>query len=264
MKWIYFLFAASFLVACTSEETIDETVDETTQTEQPVKDSGPKLSKEESLVRHIEASLEIPATEKYDYEIFKEDCNGDGQIDWVVTVNLLDRAINEAIESERVAKRAAMGYMGRYNYIVYVDGISESMTAPLVIPSSPHAALKVSFENITSDGKKDIMVDYRIRNSGFREFLSVVNNVPKRILQLKIFDGVGSVTPEAYHVEFAPGSFSLAKDIIVYKGTFENREFEDPLAVYDFTPEITSTNELERKWFYGEQMKKYFTQKIPE
>lgn len=71
---------------------------------------------EQKIVRHIEGNLSILGTEKYSYKIFSEHLNGDDSIDYVITVNMLERALEKAIESGKVAQRAEVGYMGKYNY----------------------------------------------------------------------------------------------------------------------------------------------------
>lgn len=218
-----------------------------------------KSSPEEIIVRQIENNLQIPATEKYSYKIYREELNGDDSLDYVITVNRLDFALDEAIKSDNVAKRAELGYIGRYNFIFYMDGKSKDITPAIPVASSPHAELKVSFENIRTEAYKDIMVDYRIRNSDFRRFFSVVDKIPHQTFETKIFDGLGTNKTEAYDIRFEPGSYSLSKDIVVYKAILENVTIDDPMEIYSIDPKITPTEEVDRKWFFHEAQQKYFT-----
>ncbi|MCH2225978.1 MAG: hypothetical protein MK066_14515 [Crocinitomicaceae bacterium] len=259
MKLYLQLFLSTLLFGCTSE--IKETPDVIPDT--IVVDDTPKqyVPTEELIRNYVYKSLEISDDEKITIETFEADCNGDDSLDIVITVNLLDRALKEAIKSNSIAKRAELGYMGRFNYMIYMDGASRSLSKAIAIPSSPHGKLAVSFENIRTEHYKDILIDFRIRNSGFREFYSVVNEIPRRVLQVKLFDGLGDSTYEGYTIGYKPGRYSLAKDVIVYKGTFDNPTFDDPLGSYQFTPEITATQEIDRQWFFNDGQFKYFTDK---
>ena len=58
------------------------------------------------IVRQIEGNLSIPATEDYSYTIYSEELNGDDSLDYIVTVNRLDFALNKAIEKGNTAQRA--------------------------------------------------------------------------------------------------------------------------------------------------------------
>jgi len=215
---------------------------------------------EEKITRHIEGSLRIPGTEKYSYTIFKDELNGDDSLDYIITVNRLEFALQEAIESGKVAKRAEMGYMGNYNYYFYMDGLTKEISSAIAVPSSPYAQLEVDFQNIKTEAYKDFTVDFRIRNSKFRRFYTIVNNIPHQTFEAKIFDGLGDKATEAYVVKYAPGSFNLSKDILIYKGTLENITINSVNEVYSIHPEITTSEILERKWYFSEAKNKYFTE----
>lgn len=215
---------------------------------------------EEKITRHIESDLRIPATEKYSYAIYKSNLNGDDSLDYVITVNRLEFALQEAIESGKVANLAEMGYMGNYNYYFYMDGLSKEISASIPVPSSPYAELEVEFHSIKTEAYKDFTIDFRIINSKFRRFYTVINSIPRQTFEAKIFDGLGDSNPEAYVVEYAPGSFTLAKDILVYNGTLEKVTVNSVNDVYSIHPKITSTGKLDRKWYFSEAKNKYFTE----
>lgn len=216
---------------------------------------------EEKITRHIEGSLSIPATEKYTYTIFKSELNGDDSLDYIITVNRLEFALQEAIEGGKVAKRAEMGYMGNYNYYFYMDGLSKDLSSAIPVPSSPYANLEVDFHHIKTEAYNDFTVDFRIRNSKFRRFFTIINGIPRQTFEAKIFDGLGDDSTEAYIIEYAPGSFSLAKDILIYIGTLEKVTVNSVNDVYSIQPKITKTDQLERKWFFSDAQNKYFTEK---
>lgn len=253
MKYMYLSFVLLLVSACAegTENGIDETLDQEIVEE----------TLEQKMIRHIEGNLSILGTEKYTYKIFSEHLNGDDSIDYIITVNRLEKALEEAIESGKTAQRAEMGYMGNYNYFFYMDGATKTITTAIPVPSSPHAELSVSFANIRTEAYKDFMVDFRIRNSCFRRFFTVMNVIPAQTFETKIFDFLGEENVEAYSIEFKDGSYSLAKDIYVYKAKIENVTINSPNEVYAVQPKITPTDQLERKWFFNEQMNKYYTEK---
>lgn len=245
------------LLIVTACKDNSENADNTTNTTQ---NDSPAIFNDESIVRHIESVLEIPGTEDYDYAIYRDHLDGDDSVDIVVTVNLLQRAMDYAIERDIVQIKAEEGFMGNYNFIIYIDGATKTFATPLAVPSSPHAKLTLNFENIRSEAYKDIVIDYRIRNACFRRYFAITNGFAREMFDIKIFDGLGDVETEAYEIRYAPGTYSLAKDILVYKATLEDVTITDPKDVYSTNPEITPTGELERTWYYHGVQGKYFTQ----
>lgn len=216
---------------------------------------------EMSPTEYAKHELRIRSNEKFDLKSYTADCNADGIDDKVITVNLLERAMNNAIEQNKVAKNAELGYLGQYNYLIFRDGKTNEYSSAVVVPSSAQAPLKITFENVRSEFQKDILVDFRIKNACFREYYTILNNTPRLILQLKLFDFLGTDHPEGFVIKYEPGTESIARDVMVYKGTFEQPEFENPDDIYTFEPEITSTNSLERRWFFRNNEFKYFTTK---
>ena len=255
MKYVYFILTALLIAGC--NDSPEETGSDKTNGE----DSVAEMTTDELIVRKIESALSIPATENYTYKVYREHLNGDDSLDYIISVNRLEKALNDAIESGQVAKRAEIGYMGNFNYFFYMDGSSKAMTTPIPVPSSPHAELRVTFDNIVTEGYKDVMVDFRIRNSCFRRFYTVVGETPRQDFEMKIYDGLGTDDREAYVMEYEPGTYSLAKDILIYKANLEAIEITDPMEVYSLDPEITKTDVLDRRWFFNGNETKYFTEK---
>lgn len=253
MKHLIFPALLLLIISCTEsvpEDLVEPEVIDQTQ-----------LSDEELIKRNVESRLSIKGNEDYSLNVFEGKINGDETPDKVITVNLLDRALKEAIESGNVVKRAELGYMGSYNYLFFMDGDTKEITEPIAVASSPHAKLNVHFENVRTDAYQDIMVDFRVRNSCFRRFYTMINNQPRQTFEMKIFDGLGTSITEAYYPRFEKGSYSLAKDIVVYKGILEDMTFDDPMGIYSANPEIKETNVVERRWFYNDHERKYFTEK---
>ena len=244
-----------FSVSCTEPEKKESDFFDNIENKEPE-----YKSIDEKITRHIESNLRIPATEKYSYTIYKNELNGDDSLDYVITVNRLEFALQEAIESGKVVKRAEMGYMGNYNYYFYMDGLSKEISGSIPVPSSPYAELEVEFHNIKTEAYKDFTIDFRIINSKFRRFYTVINRIPRQTFEAKIFDGLGDSNPEAFVIDYAQGSFTLAKDILVFKGTLENVKINSANDVYSVHPKITSTGKLDRKWYFSDAKNKYFTE----
>lgn len=209
--------------------------------------------------RHVQAQLRIPADEKYELKIYKEHLNDDEKEDAIITVNRLDFAIKQASISANPAKRAQIGFMGNYNFFFYYDGMKDLISPPIVIASSPLAPLKVHFENISSEKYKDILIDFRIRNSSFKDLFTLINQIPRRIFEFKNFDGMGTSSPECYFFNYTKGSFSAFKDIQVMKATLGS--LPSRVDLNTFEPEIRSSNELLYTFFYVPQEGKYMTKK---
>jgi hypothetical protein len=209
--------------------------------------------------RHIEAQLRISANEKYELKIYNGNLDGDDKQDAIITVNRLNFAIEEAANSPNPAKRAEIGYMGNFNFFFYYDGAKDLISPPIVIASSPLLPLKVCFENISSDSYKDILIDFRIRNSSFKDFFTIINGTPRRVFEFRNFDGMGTTKSECYAFKFSTGSYSSFKDIQVMKANLGAVSKDADLNTFE--PIITPTTELLYTFFYVPQEGKYMTKK---
>jgi hypothetical protein len=209
--------------------------------------------------RHVEEQLRISSNEKYELKIYKENLDGDDKQDAIITVNRLNYAIDEAANSANSAKRAEIGYMGNFNFFFYYEGAKDIISPPIVIASSPLLPLKVSFENISSDNYKDILIDFRIRNSSFKDFFTIINGTPRRVFEFRNFDGMGTTKSECYAFQYTAGSYSASKDIQVVKANFSSIPKDADLNIFE--PVIKPTNELLYTFFYVPQEGKYMTKK---
>ena len=209
--------------------------------------------------RHVQAQLQISVNEKYTMKIYKENLDGDDKEDAIITVNRLNHAIDEAANSANPAKRAEIGYMGNFNFFFYYDGAKDMISPPIVIASSPLLPLKIGFENISSENYKDILIDFRIRNSSFRDFFSVINHTPRRVFEFRNFDGMGTTKSECYSFQYTTGSYSAFKDIQVFKANLGAVPANADLNTFE--PSINPTAELLYTFFYVPQEGKYMTKK---
>ncbi|MFT6921724.1 MAG: hypothetical protein ACJA1C_000721 [Crocinitomicaceae bacterium] len=254
MKYLFFILISISFISCESTKNEEDPI----VTDKP--EEAPVGTLEEQLTRQICSKLKISAIEKYDLKIYKEELNRDDSTDWIITVNLKDRAINEAIENGKTAKMAEIGFLGNYNYFFFVDGKTKELSKEVVVPSSAKAELIIGFENITSQIHKDFVVDYKIRNSRRRRFYAINNNSPLQVCENVIFYNLGldGKETESYVIEYVNHESNASNDIVVYEGSLEQIKLEAPDDVYAIVPEIKSTGKIDRIWHYSPQQRKYY------
>ena len=253
MKLLNYLIVTSVLLYSCSEKPETQEGEDVKITEE----NGQSL--ESMAKRHVESKLGMPATEKYTMKIYREDLDGDEKQDAIITVNRLAFAIEEADKMGRTAKKAEIGFMGNYNFIFYYDGGLDLISPPMVIPSSAYAPLEISFANITSDAYKDILIDFRIMNAGYRDFFSVHNHSPQRMFQWKNYDGLGENESEAYVFDYAEGTMGPSKDILVKKAKI--KQPDGKIDIYKWPMELEPTDEVAYRFFFHPSQGKYVTLK---
>ncbi|MFT5581958.1 MAG: hypothetical protein ACI9G9_001223 [Psychromonas sp.] len=211
----------------------------------------------ERAKRHVEAQLNIPATEKYKIEILETNLDPGSDMDAVISVNQLQRAQKEAEEDVNITQRANTGFLGNFNTLFLYNGESKEFTRPIKMPSSANVPLKVIFQNITTEAYSDIIVEYRIRDAAYRNYFGVRNRTPFLMFQWKVFDSLTYENPVANYFELGAGSVSLVKDILIYEGKITNKINEDILG--ELNLEIEKKEALKYRFFFDPKSKKYLT-----
>lgn len=206
----------------------------------------------------IKSQLNITAADKFDSTWHKQDLNGDGQDDYLITVNQLDRALNEAIAQKKVEKMKEVGYMGYFNHFFFVDGVTEKISDGIVVPSSPMFQLDVHFDKILGTDQMDFYVDYRVRNMQRRKFYTISKGVPREVCQSVVFDLFGTENAVAYDIRFEKGTFNDFNDIVEYEGKLENQIIPNLDSTYYYTPKVIPTDKEIRRWHYSPNYEKYF------
>lgn len=272
MKSVYFVITLILVLSCNLEhETGDAKPDTNTDIFGNELNPDSKLSIylldssdvfiQEVLHEHFKKTLFINDNEEYSFDIFKEHLNGDTIIDAVITINRLEYAKLKAQESGKPNKAKEIGYMGPFNAFIYYDGITNTLSSPLIVPSSPLLPLKVSFENITSLDFKDILIDFRIRNSSYKEVYFLVNKFPELVFEWTNFDGLGSPQEEAYVFSYDYVKDRSIKDIIIHEGKIA--PLPNNIDLFTYEPIIINKNKKIKKFFFIESEGKYFTSKTP-
>lgn len=247
-------FFTAILLAFALYSCSDESENGTEENE----NDAPKESLDVRLRREVTTALNIPATERYSLRIYREYINSDTIQDAIITVNRLQFAINESARKKLQVKAAEMGYLGNYNFFFYYDGALDKISVPLPISSSPGRELDVSFRPITSKTKMDVMIDYRIRNSGYRNYYSVFNEHDlSTIFKWEVFDLKSEKGPIAFLHAFEPNPDGISYDISIYESEIDNLSESSQMDVYQFVPKITKRNELVFKFFLDRNVGKF-------
>jgi hypothetical protein len=262
---LYFIFSILILCACNNShnDKNENVIQKNGKNFENIKNGKIDENIENRLRKEVISSLLIPVNEKFNFEIKFEHLNSDDKKDAIILVNRLNFAINEASKSNNPAKIAELGYLGAHNYFFYFDGKTKKLSIPIVIGSSAKAPLKVIFENIQSEFYKDIIIEYRIRNSAFRNYYLLKDLTLQLIFQWKLYDLLGTPNNESVFIEYKDGTLNLVKDILIYKGKIKNHKLNIE-NVYTFKPEIVSTNELKYRFFFDQNQSKYFTKDKPK
>lgn len=247
--FLTYLFIVFCLYSCQDKQNDVEVFDV-----KPQEDLS-KLPLEEYAKRHVESSLSIVATEKYQLEIIRGNLDGDAHEDAIISVNRKQFALDEAMKSENPSKSAEMAFMGNYNYIFFYDGGLKLISPPIAIPSSALVPLKVNLSEVCSESYQDILIDYRIRNASFKDIFTVTNHTPRKVFEWKTFDGLGTTKTEAYTFEFAKGKYGPEKDVLLYESTLEKLPVDGDKNTFE--PKITKTSKLAFHFFYLPQEQKY-------
>jgi hypothetical protein len=238
--------------SCGDEETSTETTETSETTTQQSNESFDARAKREIVV-----ALSIPANEKYAMRIYKEYINSDTIEDAIITVNRMEYAMDESIRNHREAKAAETGFTGNYNYVFYYDGALDQISNPIPAPSSPGRELDVEFKSIVSPARKDVILGYRIRNSGWKCYFSVFNEHDfMMIFRWKSFDFAGEDHPEALFHAIEENPNQIAKDISIYTSEIDSytKNIGD---IYQYVPSITKKKALQLKFFLDPIEKKY-------
>jgi hypothetical protein len=255
MKYLSFFSAALLLLLVSS-------CDGSGSPAAAVNEDPAKPKKNESFQqrakREIKAKLDMNATEKFAMRTYWSYINDDTIKDAIITVNRMEFAMDEAIKANKTAKAEEMGYLGNYNFFFFYDGAIDLISDPIAVPSSPGRELDVTFQSVTSPSKKDVIIDYRIRNSGWRSyFTSSGQGALSLMFQWKWFDHIGEAQPEAlmHALEPSPESPSM-QDISIYESAIENNP-PDMKKIYEYEPVMTRKEALLYRFFFDPRVGKY-------
>lgn len=242
------------IMGCQSDES---TAEKPSQPSPEKQIAGEDL--ESRAKRHAEAQLQIPVTEQYGLKIFKAHLDSDGKEDAIIAVNRLEHALEGAAKNPNSAKMAEIGFVGNHNLIFFYDGGLDQISPAIAVPSSPYVPLEIQFAPITAPNYQDVMVSYRIRNSAYRAFFTVVNHTPTRFFEWPEFDEIGTPRAEGFAFQFTESTLQPRKNIQIYAAKIELADTVNNYFVA--RPRLVKTSNLLHEFFYLPAKQTYVTKK---
>lgn len=222
------------------------------------------ITKEQQIARLVENELNIPATEEYDIQILYKNIDADTLEDALVLVNRKEAGFQNAKLNDREHFFANTGYTGLFNYVFVWLGNSKSLLKTTPVGSNVNYALRAEFLELTSKAHTDFYVEYRVKNSLYRNYYTVRGKEIFLTLSCPVFDEVGEPNPIVYDIQHRESSVRLSKDIALYRSQFLDynpAEIED---VNAYEPKgIMSSDDLYVYFIFDDNKKKYVTPMVP-
>lgn len=182
--------------------------------------------------------------------IYRSRINADTVTDAVVTINREDFMIDRYTREGRIAKMAEIGFIARYNYFMYYDGAAGKFGPPIPVPSSCNVPLQVDFTRITSPEKKDIIISYRAKDSGWKDYYAVVGETAlQKYFQWETYTRIlkEDRTVKMHYIDSTLGIFP--RDIVIYKSELDHMPKSEK-EVYTFDNSTSKNLGFERRFFY--------------
>lgn len=219
----------------------------------------------EFVFRNVETLLKINASENYQFNIEYDYINRDTLKDAVILVNRKEHALEKAKRDGNLKFLEKMGYTGLHNHVfVFLGGTNELLqTAP--VGSNIDYPLNVFFESLSKPSHTDFYVEYRNRNSMYRNYYTVRGNKIYLTLNCPVFDLIGEKQPKGYAIKHKESKVRTSKDIAIYDGTIANYQPEEIEDVNNFYPDsIIASKELHVYFIYDEKSNAYVTPMRPD
>jgi hypothetical protein len=256
LKYILLYSLLFFVILNSCDENVVSD-DLTSKLDNNDNNSDLSLPFDERVRNYVERKLNIPTNENYKLKVYENFLNDDTISDYVITVNRFENALKKYAEDKKMVKASQIGFFGDHNFLIYYSSLTKKFSEPIIFGSTPQRELTVSFENISSDKHKDIVVDYPIRNSQFRKVFLIFDDKLQYSFHAVLYDGWGTDKLESYCFEYDTGSYSSIKDIVVKKGNMKNISKNDD---YDtITPNIECTDITIRRFFFNSKDRQYYT-----
>lgn len=225
-------------------------------------ENGIKETFDQRMEREITAALEIPATERYTLKIYRSFINNDTIEDAIITINRKQYAEDLAIQNKNAAKMEDFGFSGNYNFFFYYNGSLDKLSVPIPVPSSAGYPLKVMFEPITQSIQNDVIISYRVRNSGFKSYFSAVDDQQLlRVFNWVEFDQVGTPNESSICHKYEKSEDGLTKEIVLYESKILNRPKDTIGWHFEFEPELKCSNVRIARFFFNPRSLKYAASK---
>ena len=251
--FIFFVFGFTFTGCNTNEETgFNNQV-------KPV-EIADTISFKKKMERLIETKLDIPATEDYSIQIKRKHINPDTTSDALILINRMDYAYKRAKSNSTENFFNNTGHTGPYNYVFVYNGSTKKLISRDPFGSTSDISLTSQFLELTSAAHQDFYVNYRIRNSMFRNYYTVRKDDIYLTFSCPVFDSIGQNDPVAYAIEHPRSSVRIAKDIALYKGKivgYNSNNIENVNAYYP--KQIIKVGDLYAYFIFDQKSMKYKT-----
>lgn len=220
---------------------------------------------EKFVRRKVESKLKINASENYSLKIIETHLDKDTLKDALILINREEFAIENAKKEDKENILKSFGYTARENYVYVFRGASQKVLTTPGIGSSIYHMLEAGLDEITSPGQNDFWVDYRFRNSMFRNYYTMRGDKLFLTLNCPIFDDIGEKDPKAYFVEHRNVKTRISKDIVIHEGDIVNYDPTDIDDPYNFTPDsIVKSDEIHVYFIFDPSRNKFVTPMKPK
>ncbi|MCO5268162.1 MAG: hypothetical protein M9897_04620 [Brumimicrobium sp.] len=252
-RYIIIFFIVLLVVGCDSNTKVKE-ADKVIVT----------IGGEEYIRRKIESKLQISSVEKYDIQLFSEYLNEDTLKDVLILVNRKDFAFQHAKANKSEVFFEKTIFTAPYNYVFVLMGGDKELISTTPIGSNVNYPLNIHFLKLTSEAKTDFYIEYRVRNSLYRNYYTLKKDQLYLTFNCPVFDEIGRNHPKVYEIEHAKSKVRIAKDIALYQGELEGY---NPKSISDtnyYTPQgILRTDSLVAYFIFNEKIMKYVTPMKP-
>lgn len=219
---------------------------------------------ENYIRREIETDLGINAAEKYKLEIHRARLDKDTLTDAVITINREQFALERMKKEGKEKLLKNSGYTVRENYVFVYKGSSGKILSTPPIGSSIFHSLNVFFEQITTPGQHDFWVEYRFRNSLFRNYYTLKGETLYLTLNCPVFDQIGKKNPEVYYISHRNVETRIAKDIVIYEGFIPDYDPDKIDDINNYEPtKINRKEDIFVYFIYDVDRKSYVTPMAP-
>ena len=243
-----------FLTACSVEEKEDVIH---SQQENEKKKS---LTEEEQIIRQVESKLSISAVEDYDIQIKYKHIDEDTLRDALILVNRKEFAFQKAKNTNTERFFENTGHTGLYNYIFLKMGGSKELISTNPVGSNAEYPLKSEFLELTSKAHQDFFVEYRVRNSYYRNYYTFRKNNLYLTFSCPVFDSIGEPNPRVYDIQHETSPVRLAKDIALYEGEIVDYNPKEIENINNYEPkDIVRNGELYVFFIFNDKSMKYVT-----
>lgn len=239
-NWVIVLILGFAFISCNQDNDNKNSNTGNKNSDQPQKDIKITVDSDnfESFVRRkVESNLKIDASENYDLKIIEAYLDKDTLKDALILINREEFAIKKAKKEDKEKILKSFGYTASENYVYVFRGASQKVLTTPGIGSSIYHMLEAGLGELTSPGQNDFWVDYRFRNSMFRNYYTMRGDKLFLTLNCPIFDNIGEQEPDAYFIEHREVEARISKDIAIYEGGILNYDPSKIEDTYNFTPD---------------------------